>query len=380
MTGWLHISSAAKPLGIDWSWLVYPIAEHRLVVQRLWSLLVAGLNGREWDVYAELFLNTFLWGGFTALCVVLFGRRLPPAGLACFALFVAVAEAIPHAWENLLWSFQSQFLFLVAFSVAAIALFASAAAWSARWWGGVLCAAAAFGSQAAGLACLPIGALLLLVQARRSSGRPRLLAALAALALLALAGIFAPIVLRASADHANRALAVSVWWQACASLLAWPRRLGRASLVLGWCVAAVEGLVLYTAELSDRPTAATVTQKMSLNLFAETREPQRHAYLAYVRTHDPRTLQTSPVIYPVPAHLAEIVDRLRRVHRWPAALDPARASALPWLSRLARHAAPCGALLLSVACILLFDTLWRSGRPPAAAAPAPSRWPPSSLS
>lgn len=450
MTGLLHMYSAHRPLGIDWGWLVYPIGEHRLVVQRLWSLFITGINGREWDVYAELFANTFVWGALTAMLVILAGRRLSRSGLACFAMFAALAEAIPHAWENLLWSFQSQFVFLVAFSVAAIAAFATGRVWSARWWGGVAAAVAAFGSQVGGIACLPIGAALLLARSWRHGVRARAQTALGGIILIALALVFRWLMVHTPTYDAHRP-ALSVWLNACGSLLAWPfsgwklaalvmwtpavvfviqrcrvrrpwsawewfltglvawsfamamasawsrgqflamdlppsryadvcvigvianaacllalagggwhRRIVRAALVAGWAIAAVEGMVLYTAELSDRPTLATITQKMSLNEFIETRARQRHGYLEYIRTHDPRVLQMYPVIYPVPEHLAIVIDGLREAHRWPAALDPARAAEMPWLSRLSRHATLIGWLVLAGGGIVFLDTMRRN--------------------
>ncbi len=97
---------------------------------------------------------------------------------------------------------------------------------------------------------------------------------------------------------------------------------------------------------------------------------QADAYRADVRSHDVADLDVHPAIYPVPAHLGILVDRLRAAGRWPATLDPTTAARPPLLSRAARHVTVPGLLLAFSGLILAAAAAWaptRSG----VAAPAP---------
>lgn len=113
-----------------------------------------------------------------------------------------------------------------------------------------------------------------------------------------------------------------------------PRR--RAALTTAWLVFALGGVALYAAQLDRTGTPATTINAFSRRDFTASRPLHSDAVRAYVRTHDVAALDVQPPIYPVPEHTAELLDRLRAGHRWPATLAADPADDLPWLSRAAR--------------------------------------------
>jgi hypothetical protein len=79
-----------------------------------------------------------------------------------------------------------------------------------------------------------------------------------------------------------------------------------------------------------------------LSEFIGSRKVQADAFRSYCRTHDPKTLDTNPVIYPIDTDLAGIVDNLRALGRWPATLSGEGNAQLPFLSRVASRAGSWG--------------------------------------
>lgn len=418
-TGWYQIWAGEHSL--TFSWLVAPHMEHRLVTQRLFSLALAGLNGGQWDVRVELVAATALWGLLAAGLAWAGLQRL--AGWRAFAWcgLVLLAETIPHAWENLLWAFQVQFVFLVGFSALALWWLTQSRPLSARWWCGLLAGALACLSQASGLLAWIAAGFVGLLLALRHTRDWRRWAALALLAAAVGAGVWATPMRPPNAAAHAAGLATS--WQAWTSLLAWPwspwpwfaaaiwlpglawsvralrRRDGPAvdaaalallvwsalqcaaiawargdllahdvppsrygdvlivgvlangwallrlvpsdrhgrAIATAWLLTIVAGCAFYTADLAGRPTRASTLAPISLRSFAASRQIHAEAFRVYVRTGDATALDVKPPIYPVATHLAEIVDRLRAVHRWPSRLDKPGARP-PWLSRVGAHA------------------------------------------
>jgi hypothetical protein len=136
-----------------------PHNEHRIAFTRLLNLGLLLVNG-QWDARMQCIVNAAL---HAAILVALFAwvrRHLGLlAAMATFLILLAVA-ALPIVWENTLAGFQSQFYFLMGFSVAAMWLFLSSPAWSGRWWLAIACACAAMLSMGSGFFCvLPVLAL-----------------------------------------------------------------------------------------------------------------------------------------------------------------------------------------------------------------------------
>lgn len=91
----------------------WPHGEHRPAITRLitWALIVG--NGGQWDCYVEIVFNltitaVLLLVAWRIVLRVARGWMLPIA-----ALLMAVLFSAPCAYENLLWGFQSQFVFLL---------------------------------------------------------------------------------------------------------------------------------------------------------------------------------------------------------------------------------------------------------------------------
>ena len=129
--------------------LFHPHNEHFIVFTRALELLLVKLNG-QWDSLLEMTCNAVIHcaavAGFAWAMASLFGKRswlvLWPA--------LALVLALPFAWENTLWGFQSQFYFLFLFSWLTIWLLGMNPAWSWKWWLGVVAALAADFTMAAG--------------------------------------------------------------------------------------------------------------------------------------------------------------------------------------------------------------------------------------
>lgn len=129
--------------------LFHPHNEHFIVFTRALELVLLKLNG-QWDSLLEMTCNAVIHcaavAGFGWAMASLLGKRswlvLWPA--------LALVLALPFAWENTLWGFQSQFYFLFAFSWLTIWLLGLNPALSWRWWLGAAVALAADFTMAAG--------------------------------------------------------------------------------------------------------------------------------------------------------------------------------------------------------------------------------------
>ncbi len=85
-----------------------PHFEHVPAFTRLLAWLQVVCTGR-WDPFVQATVNAVLFSGYVALVTRWVAAHLRPvAALAVVALFAGNA-ALPHAWENITWGFQSQF-------------------------------------------------------------------------------------------------------------------------------------------------------------------------------------------------------------------------------------------------------------------------------
>lgn len=93
---------------------------HHIACTRLYDLALFVLDGRQWDLRAELVANALLHVvGCTGILAMLYDRLGRRAGdLALVALGLCLA--LPCAYVNTLWGFQSQFYFLVSLSLVTL--------------------------------------------------------------------------------------------------------------------------------------------------------------------------------------------------------------------------------------------------------------------
>ena len=143
------------------AWLeaaLLPHNEHRVYFTLGVDVLLTVISG-QWDARQECIVSAFLHAAIAASLALFAWRRLPGAwGLISAGVIVALT-ALPLAWDNVLWAFQSQFYFLIGFSLLGMDGLLRET-FSARWWLGLLamlCALVSMGSGFLGaLALLPL--------------------------------------------------------------------------------------------------------------------------------------------------------------------------------------------------------------------------------
>ena len=144
-----------------------PHNEHRVALSRGLTFLLFLASG-QWDAQPAMVFNALVCGLVAVLIAAVGGRlaasretapgleshRLPVvAALAAAALFV-----LPFGWENTLGGFQSQFYFLLLFSLVALWGLGGGEPGSRRWWVGFGGAVLACFSMASG--CFAAAAVL----------------------------------------------------------------------------------------------------------------------------------------------------------------------------------------------------------------------------
>ncbi len=200
--------------------LLAPHNEHRVVLTKLASLALAAADG-QWDQRLECAFNALIAAaisaGLFALGLRAWGRRRQ----GILFVLLASAYALPLAWQNILYGFHSQQLFLVAFSLAAIALLPDARPWGLRWWLGAGAALGAMGSLATGLFAPAVaGGILAARGFRRSRPLRSILPGLCLCAGLVAAGVFTRV--SVGYHEALRAHTVSDFLLTSVRSLQWP--------------------------------------------------------------------------------------------------------------------------------------------------------------
>lgn len=85
-----------------------PHFEHVPALTRLLAWLQVVVTGR-WDPFVQATVNALLFSGFVALVARWIATHLRPAAALAVVVLFAGNAALPHAWENITWGFQSQF-------------------------------------------------------------------------------------------------------------------------------------------------------------------------------------------------------------------------------------------------------------------------------
>ncbi len=157
---------------LDWAQMLAHHNEHRIFFTRLLGLVLLEAAG-EWNPMLELVVNAVLHTAFIVLLAGLIGNLLAPAERFLLVALMAGLFVLPIGWENLLAGFQSQFYFVLIFSLLALFLMTPAPAFSPRWLGGLVFAVAAYFSFASGaftpLAMAAMAAVQIVLRARRAS-------------------------------------------------------------------------------------------------------------------------------------------------------------------------------------------------------------------
>jgi hypothetical protein len=132
-----------------WRNLLVSYSEHRIAPTRALNLALTAIGG-QWDARVECCANALLAAALAAVLLGWvrrhFGRFWGLTSTALVVLFLS----LPLAAENILGGFQSQFLFLIGFSTAAIYGLAERDAGSAPWLMGLVAGLLAMVSMGSG--------------------------------------------------------------------------------------------------------------------------------------------------------------------------------------------------------------------------------------
>lgn len=159
--------------------LFHPQNEHRVFFTNLGNALLAALSG-EWDNRQQTVANAFLCGGVLAGVWLMLARAQPGAWPTLTFAVVAAAGGLPIVFENIVWGFQSQFLFVAGFSLYSLWRLLTAPPGSRSWHTGWIAGLCALVSLASGLVAplvVVIVSLVRFVLARPADRRPTLVTA-----------------------------------------------------------------------------------------------------------------------------------------------------------------------------------------------------------
>ena len=121
---------------LSWQLILSPHNEHRVAVSRLTTLLLFRLNGR-WDPLVETVVSSAVYAMTLSLLALGFRRLVPPRFALAVTCGVIVIGILPFGWENTLFGFQSQFYYLVLFSLLALWGLGTQRVFGGAWWLGV---------------------------------------------------------------------------------------------------------------------------------------------------------------------------------------------------------------------------------------------------
>ena len=99
-----------------WTDLFAPHNEHRIFTTRLLALALLTING-IWNPLLQMVVNAALHIVALVLGITLMTRVIGRNHLPALLVFSLILFGVPYAWENTLAGFQSQFYFVLLFSI-----------------------------------------------------------------------------------------------------------------------------------------------------------------------------------------------------------------------------------------------------------------------
>jgi hypothetical protein len=136
--------------------------EHRIFTTRLLALALLKIN-IIWNPLLQMVVNAGLHITAIILSIHLLLKVIGQKYLPLLLLFSFFLFIVPYAWENTLGGFQSQFYFVLIFSIATVWYSLSDEPFTKRWWIGILCAVLAFFSLASGVFAIGAAAVVSIV-------------------------------------------------------------------------------------------------------------------------------------------------------------------------------------------------------------------------
>jgi hypothetical protein len=194
--------------------------EHRIVFTRIYDLALVWLNG-EWDSQVQMLLNAAIHclalAGFGCLLVRFLGFGFWPV----VWLPLALSLTLPFNWENTVWGFQSQFYFLLTFSILTIWLLGVSPTWSKRWWVGFFAAFCALFTIASGLlVSVAVASLELLKISKQPKNWRKHLPTLGACLVVVIVGLL--LIGHVPRHETLKAHTPGAFFNSLAASLAWP--------------------------------------------------------------------------------------------------------------------------------------------------------------
>ena len=171
---------------LSWQALFASHNEHRIIIPRLLALVLFELAG-QWDPVLQMIVNAALHAAFAAAMFGFLIRVVDQGRYMALFAFTATTFIIPIGWENMMSGFQSQFYFLLLFSLSSLYLFVSARAFSRQWALGLAMSILAYFSMSSGAltvaAAVPVLVFQIVVGVR--ARRPAEFVSIAVLATIA---------------------------------------------------------------------------------------------------------------------------------------------------------------------------------------------------
>lgn len=121
--GWLYRLYEQGRLGL--SEIFAPHNGHRIVLTRVTALFLYVVNG-GWDPQLQLIVNAFLHAFICTLLIKFGALRLNDKNLILPISATVLLFAIPFSWLTILVAFQTQFYFMMLFSILSLNYFSSA--------------------------------------------------------------------------------------------------------------------------------------------------------------------------------------------------------------------------------------------------------------
>jgi len=137
--------------------------EHRILITRLLGIFLLKING-IWNPLLQMSVNAVLHTGVICILVILTGRVLgkyfwPALMIIALALFI-----IPFGWENTLAGFQSQFYFVILFSVVSLSIITNSTPFTMAWFLGVFLGICAYFSLSSGVFVFAVACVSLITK------------------------------------------------------------------------------------------------------------------------------------------------------------------------------------------------------------------------
>jgi len=234
---------------LEWTNMLAPHNEHRILASRLLALGLFSANGM-WNPLLQMVVNAGLHIGLVCLLVSMLTMIVGRHHLLAILAFCLVLFGCPYGSENTLWAIQSCVYFVILFSVSSIWLVTGASPFSTRWWAGAGLSVCGFFSTAAGVfapaALAGVGMLQYLTKTRTS--RAHVASVLALGCLFAIGVACTP---RGFSGAPLRATTLTQLFHAWNGFMGWPIRV----TMLGPLLRNAPALLFAVMMLRTRPPA-----------------------------------------------------------------------------------------------------------------------------